>query len=289
MSKEHPDYNDSRYFNFHDQSENITGFMRVGTKPNRSEKSLFFFLMTADRVMGIKTTEIITNERYFCKSMEFIPLENDYWSLSYNGPLQDSTGKIYNVKMDLKWKPLNEEFDYRECVTGRNVEISAMVASKHYEQFGAITGSLCIDGEELKISGLGERDHSQGVRDWGAPKNWLWINSQFSETEAFNITKLEMDQGIVDSGFFHYEGINRPITSIDVSIKESDSKIPISFTLEIKDDNGKNYSVVGTVIRKAIMPFQGSDGAESIIVETLSEYMWDGKKGYGVAEFLYRL
>jgi len=289
MSNDHPDFNDSRYFNFHDRSNDITGFMRVGMKPNRAQKSLFFFLMQGNQVMGIKTDEEMTNERYFCKSMKFIPLDDDCWNLSYDGSLQDSQGGLHTVKMDLKWKPLNEEFDYRDCVTGKNVELSAKVASEHYEQFGSITGTIIIDNNELHISGLGERDQSIGVRDWGAPQSWLWINSQFSEKEAFNITKLVMDRGTIDSGFFHHGGKNRPITSIEANIEESTSKRPVAFELKIRDSEGQDYSIKGRIVKEAMMPFQGADGTKSIIVETLAEYNWNGQIGHGIAEFMYRL
>lgn len=115
----------------------------------------------------------MTNERYYCNSMKFTPLENDIWNLSYDGVLRDPLGLLHNIKMDLTWKPLNEKFDYSACVTGRNAKISADVASEHYEQFGSIVDTIVIDGKNLDISGLGERDLSRGVRNWGAPKRWL--------------------------------------------------------------------------------------------------------------------
>ena len=48
------DYNESYYFNLHDNENGVTAFMRIGNKPNRNEKSLFLFLIEKDRVCGIR-------------------------------------------------------------------------------------------------------------------------------------------------------------------------------------------------------------------------------------------
>ena len=35
------DWNESYYFNLFDPKQGVTGFMRIGNKPNRNEKSVF--------------------------------------------------------------------------------------------------------------------------------------------------------------------------------------------------------------------------------------------------------
>ena len=57
--------------------------------------------------------------------------------------------------------------------------------------------------EVFEIEALGERDLSRGVREWGSPKMWMWINSEFSHDEAFNITKLSVEEGDIDAGYFY--------------------------------------------------------------------------------------
>lgn len=48
------------------------------------------------------------------------------------------------------------------------------------------------------------------------------------------------------------------------------------------DKKGSKYSVAGEVIRFGMIPVD----EKMILIETLSKYNWNGKKGYGVAEFL---
>ena len=40
--KEHEEWNESYYFNFHDKTNDLTAFMRIGNKVNKNEKSMFF-------------------------------------------------------------------------------------------------------------------------------------------------------------------------------------------------------------------------------------------------------
>ena len=289
MNTEHQDFNHSRYFNFHDQGTDITGFMRIGMKPNREQKSLFFFLMIGQDAVGIKGDAPMDGDDFRCMGMEFVPLGNEHWQIIYRGPLYDRQGKSKDVSLDLIWTPLHEEFDYRRCAGDAEAEISASVASEHYEQFGSLRGTLEINGNRIEINGLGERDRSIGVRDWGSPLNWLWINAQFSESEAFNLTQLVMGNGKVDCGFMHYGEVSRPLRSVRADIKQDGARNPVSFRLHLEDQEGWVYEVEGKVRKKAEMPFEGADGTRAVIVETLAEYRWAGRHGYGIAEFMYRL
>jgi len=48
------------------------------------------------------------------------------------------------------------------------------------------------------------------------------------------------------------------------------------------DKKGSEYSVSGEVIRFGMIPVD----EKMNLIETLSLYNWEGKEGYGVAEFL---
>ncbi|MGE4275081.1 MAG: hypothetical protein AB7E27_03335 [Candidatus Methanomethylophilaceae archaeon] len=289
MDDKHPEFNHSRYFNFHDQENDVTGFMRIGMKPNREEKSLSFFLMIGNEVMGIKAETPFDDDSFRCQGLEFAPRGEERWSLRYQGQLQDREGRAHQVTMELDWKPLHPEFDYHRCVSKEGERISASVASEHFEQFGSLRGELSVDDRKWSISARGERDRSLGVRDWGSPVSWLWINSQFSDNEAFNLTKLVMDEGTVDSGFIYYGDVNRPLRSVKAEVTLDGPADPRSFHLTLEDHDGWLYHVEGQVLKKAEMPFQGADGTKAVIVETLAEYTWGKQKGYGIAEFMYRL
>ena len=282
--KKHEEWNESYYFNFHDKNNDITAFMRIGNKVNKNEKSLFFYLMSPKMIAGIKLETPFDNETLNMAGLDFQEIDSGKWNLKYDGTIFNPLAKVpteYKVKMDMNWEALNPVMNYINCVDERQVSMSSNVASEHYEQFGKAVGIIEIDNEIFEIEALGERDLSIGVREWGSPKMWMWINSEFSHDEAFNITKLSVDEGDIDAGYFYINSVNEPLLKSDIDVKFN-SGIPSKFSMNLFDKKGSKYSVTGEVIRFGMIPVD----ERMILIETLSKYNWDCKEGYGVAEFL---
>ena len=203
--KKHEEWNESYYFNFHDKNNDITAFMRIGNKVNKNEKSMFFYLMSSKMIAGIKLETPFDNEPLNIAGLDFQEIDSGKWNLKYDGSIFNPLAKVpteYKVKMDVTWEALNPIMNYINCVDERQVEMSSNVASEHYEQFGKAVGKIEIDNEVFEIEGLGERDLSIGVREWGSPKMWMWINSEFSHDEAFNITNFPLMKGILMQDIF---------------------------------------------------------------------------------------
>ena len=280
--KKHPEWNESYYFNFYDRKNDLTAFMRIGNKVNKNEKSMFFYVITPKIKAGIKLETPCEGKPLNIAGLDYQEIESGKWKLKYNGTIFDQSQKQFIVKMDIFWQALNPIMDYINCVDEKQIEMSSNVASMHYEQFCKATGKIQIDETDFEIVGLGERDLSIGIREWGSPKMWMWINSEFSDTEAFNITKLSVDEGEIDAGYFHTDNINQPLVKSDIKV-EFKNKIPSTFSMELFDKKGSKYSVSGEVIRFGMIPID----EKMILIETLSKYDWNGKEGYGIAEFLF--
>ncbi|OPX58508.1 MAG: hypothetical protein A4E25_01620 [Methanobacterium sp. PtaB.Bin024] len=282
--KNHEDWNESYYFNFHDRNNDLTAFMRIGNKINKNEKSMFFFLMTPQMIAGIKLETPCDDKPLNIAGLKYEEMSTGEWKLKFDGSIFDPLAEVlkeFKVKMDITWEVLNPVMDYVDCVDEKQTEMSSNVVSEHYEQFGKATGTIEIDDEIFEIEALGERDLSRGVREWGSPKMWMWINSEFSHNEAFNITKLSIDEGDVDAGYFYTGSVNEPLIKSDIDV-EFNNGIPSAFKMSLFNKKGSIYSVDGEVIRFGIIPVD----ERMILIETLSRYIWDGKEGYGVAEFL---
>lgn len=280
--KNHTEWNESYYFNFHDKNNDITAFMRIGNKVNKNEKSMFFFLMSPLLIAGIKLETPCDDRPLDISGLVYENIKPGKWRLKYDGPIFDPKNKTeVKVKMDVTWEALNPIMDYINCVDEKQIEMSSNVASEHIEQFGKAQGIINIDNERFEIEAWGERDLSRGVREWGSPRMWMWINSQFSSDEAFNITKLSVDEGDIDAGYFYTGAVNQPLVKSDIDIEFSKG-IPAKFSMMLFDKKGSKYTVKGEVIRFIMIPVEG----EMILIETLSKYSWDDKIGYGVAEFL---
>jgi len=280
--KKHEEWNESYYFNFHDKNNDLTAFMRIGNKVNKNEKSMFFYVMSSTLTAGIKLETPCDDKPLSIAGLEYQEMEPGQWRLQYNGPIFNPLEKIeFKVTMDVTWEALNPVMDYVECVDEKETQMSSNVASEHYEQFGKAVGKVVIDGKALEIDALGERDLSRGIRAWGSPKMWMWINAEFSHKEAFNITKLSVEEGDIDAGYFHINSINEPLVKSDIDV-EFNKGIPSSFAMALMDKKGSTYAVKGEVVRFGMIPVD----EKMILIETLSKYNWDGKEGYGIAEFL---
>lgn len=280
--KKHDEWNESYYFNFHDKNNDLTAFMRIGNKVNKNEKSMFFYVMSPTMTAGIKLETPCDDKPLSIAGLEYHKLETGQWNIKYDGFIFNPLEKTqFKIKMDVIWEALNPVMDYVECVDEKETEMSSNVASEHYEQFGKATGTIEIDGESFEIEALGERDLSLGIRAWGSPKMWMWINAEFSEYEAFNITKLSVEEGDIDAGYFYTDSINHPLVKSDIDVKFNNG-IPSSFSMALFDKKGSEYTVSGEVVRFGMIPVD----EKMILIETLSKYSWNDNEGYGIAEFL---
>ncbi len=76
-----------------------------------------------------------------------------------SAPLRGEQGTPVSVELDLVWETAGIPYAWRQAT--------------RYEIPCHVTGVVRIDGEELQLSGPGQRDHSWGSRDWWAV-DWMW-------------------------------------------------------------------------------------------------------------------
>lgn len=291
-----PDWSESFYFNFYDRKNGILAFMRIGITPNKGKKNFFCGLIMPDGEFLVNKSELpLLGEPLEAGLLRFERIIPErLWSLSFDGPLfrtgPDSLeGRAKRVQFKVLFESLNKIFDYRECVSGHKEIVSGRVASEHLEQFGRATGSMILGDSVFEISALGERDHSWGVRDWNAPKMWIWLTCQFSEEHALNVTKLVMGDEEVDAGFVHINGRNVRLISAKIETKYSEDGSPASLKMLLKDGEGRLHDISATVEKMATLPFRSEDGKHlSLLYEPLARYEQGKEAGYGVAEYLVK-
>lgn len=283
----HPEYSYSWYFNFYDEQNDVTAFMRIGNKPNKDNKDMFFFIVEKDRINGMRSAvNYDENARTECSGLKFAPNADGSWHITYQGPMADykDQTKILMVNMDVQWVPVNKEMNYRDCVTAEGEALSSKVASEHFEQFGNAKGTLVVGDRKFDIVATGERDRSEGVREWGSPKMWYWLNSVYDGQIGFDVTKLCTEMGDVDAGYFGNKNCNDALYKHEINT-EYNNGIPSSFTIKSYGKSGRTYEIKGTVIRYAALPMAPG----MMLVETISKTEYNGRTGHGIAEFLVRM
>lgn len=287
------EWNESFYFNFYDRGQDICGFMRIGLKPNKKQKDVFCFLMLPDgNVIGVKDSVAMEDNELEAKGLKLVMVEDEKkWHLEFSGelPKLHKDSEKEPVTFSLDFDTLNNAYDYRESVSGDKEKIAQAVASEHVEQFGKVLGKLNIGTRVYDINAMGERDHSWGVRDWNAPRMWVWITCQFDEGYAFNLTKLFMDKGEVDAGFIHIDGKNVPIMRADIVTEYNRDNSPNTVYMALHDKEGDVHGVKAVVKHKTVMPFASRDGKViSHMHECLAKFTLDDDVGYGIVEYLIR-
>ena len=291
----HIDWNESFYFNMYDRDKDICVFMRIGLKPNRWEKNMFCYLIMSDgTTVGTKETGSYDGPDLSVAGLRFRKMIPDKeWLLEYSGIMRKTVGSTVekqNVELSLRFEAVNEVYNYARSKTEEREIFSLIAAAEHIEQFGRLKGELNLNGQKTILNGLGERDHAWGVADWVAPTIWTWLSCQFSEDFAFNVTKLIVDQQVVDAGFIYNNGENEPLARAEIMTEYAASGGPANLRVWLTNKAGKVYEVQGEVFRTAKLPLaSGLERNIPIMFESLTRYKLGDEVGYGIAEYLVRL
>ncbi len=85
--------------------------------------------------------------------------------------LRGERGDPVDVAMDLVWETLGEPYAYR-------------VATR-YEIPCRVSGTVRVAGETIELRGVGQRDHSWGMRDWWSAE-WVWSAGHLDDGTRFH-------------------------------------------------------------------------------------------------------
>jgi len=189
----------------------------------------------------------------------------------------------------------------------------------HYFQQGKFKGNITINDDRIEADGfLGIRDRSWGVRPAGSSGADLlgvhfWIQARFSDV-SIALVAAELFEGSVffcDGAIQHHNGTVIPITEMRHRVEFMPTARALAgFEMLFKGDDGKERVLTGKLISPAIYlnavgyDRQGEDrGPLSIEVdkldvsrplgidapffginESIAEFSFDGKVGFGIVE-----
>lgn len=173
-----PNWNESWYFDFVDESQGLAGWVRLGLLPNQ-KGNWYIAAITRNGQPTVIVQDLeaphVENDLTL-KSQHILathatedPLQMYHVMLTGSGRsfAEDSAGLTDHIpdrtpilELDLNFKTAGIPYQYK--ITTR------------YEIPCAVTGTIKIDGQEYSIRNVpGQRDHSWGVRDWWS-MDWIW-------------------------------------------------------------------------------------------------------------------
>ena len=281
-------WRESYYFNFNDPHSGLSLITTIGILPNKKLLTGLILIIRNKKVIKIipliQRKKIAFNDySFFVKGLQY-KIEGPYWYLTY---------KSNKLRFNICFKPINNIYAY---VTAKSDKILNSIGSQHYEQFGVYQGEFVFvnEGEKLEFGPcLGHRDHSWGIRDWGAVNKYRLFCCAFSKNLAFNLWEGWIANTKFLKGYVFDGGQNTRIVKSKVVTRYQNNKNskysrnikpPIQANLAISDERGRNFHITSTVgLSIAVPPRQ------SVLYECLAKMQINNgvSTGYGLQEYLF--
>jgi hypothetical protein len=162
----------------------------------------------------------------------------------------------------------------------------------HFNQHTAVTAHVVIDDHASEFAGYGWRDHSWGPRLW---QNILFdrgFYASFGPDRGITLLKIANGDGLVRrTGVLFVDGAYEEILDLDVITDWDAERDPVGVTLSARSRSHKAL-IYGRVLNCAPLTNRREiDGRvlHSRIAEAATEFEWDGRRGYGMTEYVERL
>jgi hypothetical protein len=303
-------WSESYYFNFVDPDKKMGLFTRMGFRMNEGwADGLHVLFLGGDRLaFTYGRRELQRGDENLQIGGLWLECLNpfEHWKVRYKGPAQDiPDGSILMIRSKERpegwYRPaeLDLELDFQSW-TDPYYDFSG--TRGHFEQTGAASGNIRLDGESWTVRGWGVRDKSWGPRDWkpgtgphvaglqkgdDAPTPFVtWFSGNFGQGTAFGCSCFRQSDGTVrGSGWLQAQGENQHLRDIIVESEyREDSILHKAMRLTGTTDDGKRRSITGQVLTVCPTKIAMPDGA-TFINEGLTQFSMDGQEGYGFAEY----
>ena len=148
----HPPWKDNAFLAFWDVNNDLFGSVHVSTSPNAGGRRARFSISLHGKV--IEVIEDLASGTFTSESISF----------EMGAPITVRTPRLSGVIEE------HPRFGLADYVTGSKVmpELVPGERLSHYQHATNVTGTLTVDGEQIKLTGAGFRDRTWGYRDESA-------------------------------------------------------------------------------------------------------------------------
>lgn len=313
-----PSWSESYYFNFVDPDSGLGMFTRMGFRPgNGWADALHAIYLEGKRVAftyGRRTIDkdLSTYDGDLAAGdLRLACIEpHRVWRLEYTGPAQDIADADIlltrrKARPDGWFKDATLTMDLTfECIT--EPHYAATGKHGHFEQSGHVTGTIQLDEDAWTVDGYGVRDKSWGPRDWGAgareretdkgePKTSVaptgpapmvnWFSMNFGPRAALGGSCFRHPDGVMrGTGWMQRDGESVELSEVVITTSyRDDSILHEKVELRAKTQDGEAIAIDGQV--RSVCPTKvPMPGGATFINEGLTEFTWNGERGFGIAE-----
>lgn len=302
---DHPQFNESMYFNFVDGESGFSTLIRMGNRVNEgyAEVTVLLYLPDGRAAIHFERAGITENSAFDAGGLRFDvvePLEHmrvtysgDTHVLSRGSDLEDpkqafTESPVEHLELRLAYENAIPVYGLgsSDGAAGGIAGLEDSIATGHYQGPCRVMGTVKLgDSDERAIAGLGFRDHSWGPRIWQGPKYWRWISGLVDDSNGFVgwVSKIG-DERVPDRGMVLHDGRFSLVTGIDVSSTYGEEPhYPETMGLTLHTEEA-DFAIKGEVL--ALVPLRHRrDDQIARLAELVCRYEFDGKTAYGISEY----
>jgi hypothetical protein len=147
-----------------------------------------------------------------------------------------------SVAVDCTFEPLHPAFAYGQNPGG----CPPWLAQDRVEQGGRYRGTVRVGDRVIEVDSLGQRDHSWGMRDWGAALHWKWWNVFAAPDMALHVMEIQAFGQNTVHGYVHKDGLTASVIGLDSDYELDDRFMHTSIDAVFHDDDGRETVVRAT-------------------------------------------
>jgi hypothetical protein len=298
-------WSESYYFNAYDPVSDSGFFTRIGVRPNEGtmDAGMSVWLPSGElaHVGGVRECHEMTDSDLEVAGVRYERIKPmRAWRLTATGEADaraldaiDAAPRRVSIVIDATFDalipPVGVDGQGRSG-DGVSAATRQSVGKGHLEQAGRWTGSITVDGVRHELGDArGNRDKSWGPRRWGGPRMWRWFSVNVGDDVHFGGIRIGTDLGDLHRGWVWRDGKHASIAEWDVSTKlEADGLTHRVTEVRATDKRGRVHELHGDLLRVAPVGHQ-RDGRKTVVNEGLARWTYEGRTGYGIAEYLHQL
>lgn len=297
-----PLWRESYYFDVVDPSTGLAYFSSIGYRANKGHMGSVTALVWGDKTYIRKGYAHPTaNDTIQVGGVIYEPTEpNETWHVRHLSQVNEfESGSdalrlsasafpsrehpLHTFEANFRFEGIHHPQYYRP--SGEAEDLFRNLFYGHSDQGGRVTGELRLGDQTVQVSGVGERDHSWGIRDWRDPDAWQWTSAIFDQDTAVNYWRVRRNDDAAVEGYLHLDGRSRPITDVTVEMNfRPDRVTPESFNTVVTDQDDRQFEFSGATETVVPVDFEYDDEVTTIR-RTPTRYETATKETYGWNEY----
>jgi hypothetical protein len=291
-------WSESYYFNCYDPDADTGLFTRIGVRPNEGTIDVGLSVWVPGgglaAVHGVREQREMIDDGLEVGGVAYerlAPMKE--WRLTAAADAAIDGGTV-PIAMDVTFAALTPAIGAdgqgREG-QGASAATRGTVGKGHLEQAGRWTGWIEIDRQRrvLGPDARGNRDKSWGPRRWGGPRMWRWFSINVGDDVHFGGIRIGTELGDLHRGWVWRDGNASSIREWDVRTELEPDGVTHKVThVRATDKAGRVHELRGDLLRVAGVPHRIGE-RRTIVNEGLARWTYEGRTGFGIAEYLHQL